>query len=564
MSLIPRLSIQHKQQQEETGTLEESLTAEDLLGVTKTDESFVEVPTKINALSTALEEQLKPTLDLFQFDAKTFYQQLNATMFAAGKFNFSLPNSSYDEYEDEGYGCSSGQHTIINLITMILYSLVCIIGLFGNTLVIYVVLRFSKMQTVTNIYILNLAIADECFLIGIPFLLYTMQIGSWQFGEYACKAYMVSTSITQFTSSIFLLIMSADRYIAVCHPISSPRYRTPLVSKMVSGFAWLTSVLLMLPVILFANTVENGGHISCNIKWPEAQNTQSGTTFILYSLALGFATPLIFILGFYCLVIRKLHTVGPKHKSKEKKRSHRKVTKLVLTVITVYILCWLPYWISQVALITSSPGKCASRLEITIFLLVGCLGYSNSAMNPILYAFLSDNFKKSFMKACTCAARKDVNAQLQLENSLFPKFNKSRPNERLLTNNKKDKQKNSFINRKINKSKGLVSSSGATTMTTCTTNTTTLEATNNIAICPSTQMKHLLDKPQANNSQTTTTTTSINHHNPPTALVAQQQQQQQQHLISIQGCISENSNLENSSDCSVTPPTKPPVLHTDL
>lgn len=563
MSLIPRLSIQHKQQQEETGTLEESLTAEDLLGVTKTDESFVEVPTKINALSTALEEQLKPTLDLFQFDAKTFYQQLNATMFAAGKFNFSLPNSSYDEYEDEGYGCSSGQHTIINLITMILYSLVCIIGLFGNTLVIYVVLRFSKMQTVTNIYILNLAIADECFLIGIPFLLYTMQIGSWQFGEYACKAYMVSTSITQFTSSIFLLIMSADRYIAVCHPISSPRYRTPLVSKMVSGFAWLTSVLLMLPVILFANTVENGGHISCNIKWPEAQNTQSGTTFILYSLALGFATPLIFILGFYCLVIRKLHTVGPKHKSKEKKRSHRKVTKLVLTVITVYILCWLPYWISQVALITSSPGKCASRLEITIFLLVGCLGYSNSAMNPILYAFLSDNFKKSFMKACTCAARKDVNAQLQLENSLFPKFNKSRTNERLLTNNKKDKQKNSFINRKINKSKGLVSSSGATTMTTCTTNTTTLEATNNIAICPSTQMKHLLDKPQANNSQTSTTTTSINHHNPPTALVAQQQQQQQ-HLISIQGCISENSNLENSSDCSVTPPTKPPVLHTDL
>lgn len=561
MSLIPRLSIQHKQQ-EETGTLEESLTAEDLLGVTKTDESFVEVPTKINALSTALEEQLKPTLDLYQFDAKTFYQQLNATMFAAGKFNFSLPNSSYDEYEDEGYGCSSGQHTIINLITMILYSLVCIIGLFGNTLVIYVVLRFSKMQTVTNIYILNLAIADECFLIGIPFLLYTMQIGSWQFGEYACKAYMVSTSITQFTSSIFLLIMSADRYIAVCHPISSPRYRTPLVSKMVSGFAWLTSVLLMLPVILFANTVENGGHISCNIKWPEAQNTQSGTTFILYSLALGFATPLIFILGFYCLVIRKLHTVGPKHKSKEKKRSHRKVTKLVLTVITVYILCWLPYWISQVALITSSPGKCASRLEITIFLLVGCLGYSNSAMNPILYAFLSDNFKKSFMKACTCAARKDVNAQLQLENSLFPKFNKSRPNERLLTNNKKDKQKNSFINRKINKSKGLVSSSGATTMTTCTTNTTTLEATNNIAICPSTQMKHLLDKPQANNSQTSTTTTSINHHNPPTALVAQQQQQQ--HLISIQGCISENSNLENSSDCSVTPPTKPPVLHTDL
>lgn len=352
-------------------------------------------------------------------------------------FNDTSSNSSF--YDDEGM-CPTSQNAIGNIITMVLYAAVCIIGLFGNTLVIYVVLRFSKMQTVTNIYILNLAIADECFLIGIPFLLLTMQIGSWKFGEYMCKAYMVSTSITQFTSSIFLLIMSADRYIAVCHPISSPRYRTPLVSKIVSGVAWMASAVLMLPVILFANTVVvYEDHLSCNIKWPESHNTQSGTTFILYTLILGFATPLSFILCFYYMVIRKLHTVGPKNKSKEKKRSHRKVTKLVLTVITVYILCWLPYWISQVALINSRPDMCASRLEITIFLLVGCLGYSNSAMNPILYAFLSDNFKKSFMKACSCAARKDINAQLQLENSFFPKFGKNKQKERLINSKAKAK-----------------------------------------------------------------------------------------------------------------------------
>ncbi|XP_068148025.1 somatostatin receptor type 2 [Drosophila tropicalis] len=344
-------------------------------------------------------------------------------------------NNHYPDYDDdEGFeNCNRSNNFILKLISMILYALVCIVGLFGNTLVIYVVLRFSKMQTVTNIYILNLAIADECFLIGIPFLLYTMQVENWSFGDYMCKAYMVSTSITSFTSSIFLLIMSADRYLAVCHPISSPRYRTPFVSKLVSAFAWMTSVLLMLPVILFASTVSRNGHISCNIEWPDTQSTSSDSTFTLYSLILGFATPLTFILVFYCLVIRKLHTVGPKHKSKEKKRSHRKVTKLVLTVITVYIMCWLPHWISQVALISSTPKQCgASRLELAVFLACGCLSYSNSAMNPILYAFLSDNFKKSFMKACTCAARKDVNAQLQLENSFFPKFGKGRQSERLI------------------------------------------------------------------------------------------------------------------------------------
>ncbi|XP_036327248.1 somatostatin receptor type 2-like [Rhagoletis pomonella] len=320
--------------------------------------------------------------------------------------------------------CMDHRNSFADLATLVLYSLVCLVGLFGNTLVIYVVLRFSKMQTVTNIYILNLAIADECFLIGIPFLLYTMRICSWRFGDFMCKAYMVSTSITQFTSSIFLLIMSADRYLAVCHPIASPKYRTQRIAKIVSAIAWLTSVVLMLPVILYASTViqEDGVNLSCNIEWPETYKKHSATTFTLYTFFLGFATPLCFILCFYYLVIRKLHAVGSKHKSKEKKRSHRKVTRLVLTVITVYILCWLPYWISQVTLINSNPMQNQlSRLEILIFLLLFCLVYSNSAMNPILYAFLSDNFRKSFFKAFTCMTKNEVNAQLQAEPSLLTK-----------------------------------------------------------------------------------------------------------------------------------------------
>lgn len=276
-------------------------------------------------------------------------------------------------------------------------------------------------------YILNLAIADMCFLIGIPFLITTMYLGEWKFGNGVCKAYLISTSITQFTSSLFLFIMSADRYVAVCHPIASPRYRTPAISKVISILAWITSAFLMLPVMLYANTIDTDHtqKASCIIEWPESEAPGgSGTAFILYSLGLGFATPLILILVFYYLVLRKLQTVGPKNKSKEKKRSHRKITKLVWTVICVYVLCWVPYWISQLSLIHSPPDICKSRLEITIFVFVGCLAYSNSSMNPFLYAFLSDNFKKSFLKACTCATGTDF----QYENSYFPRFVKSSTN----------------------------------------------------------------------------------------------------------------------------------------
>ncbi|ETN66024.1 somatostatin receptor [Anopheles darlingi] len=346
-------------------------------------------------------------------------------------FGTELEHSEWNDTLMGNMTCPPTDMPTTYYLFMFLYAVVCLVGVLGNTLVIYVVLRFSNMQTVTNMYILNLAIADECYLIGIPFLIATMHMKRWTLGGAMCKAYMVSTSITQFTSSIFLFIMSADRYIAICHHISSPKYRTPLVSRIVSVLAWLASALIMLPIMIYADVIEQKPNTySCQILWPEAHGHLPGYTFTVYSLILGFVIPLCFIMTFYCLVIRKLRNVGPKTtgKSRGKRRSHRKVTKLVLTVITVYILCWLPYWISQVALITSDFETCSTRLDLILFLLVGCLGYINSAINPILYAYLSENFKKSFLKACTCAARAEVNAQLKLENSVMPKRSRTRTN----------------------------------------------------------------------------------------------------------------------------------------
>lgn len=202
---------------------------------------------------------------------------------------------------------------------------------------------------------------------------------------------------------------------------------------------------------MYANVMpQANGRFTCAIIWPDSHaNIVPGLySFTIYSLVLGFVIPLCFIMTFYCMVIKKLRSVAKKtNRPKGKRRSHRKVTKLVLTVITVYIFCWLPYWVAQVSLITSPIEMCGTRLKVMIFLFVCWLryitannaiafinsnnynnillysfsfffiSYSNSAINPILYAYLSDNFKKSFLKACTCAATKDVNAQLKLENS---------------------------------------------------------------------------------------------------------------------------------------------------
>lgn len=129
---------------------------------------------------------------------------------------------------------------------------------------------------------------------------------------------------------------------------------------------------------MYGNTLESKNTITCNIIWPESEPMKGAQTFTLYSFTLGFFIPLILIFVFYILVICRLRTVGPAKKSKAKKRSHRKVTYLVLTVITIYVICCLPYWIGQLYITFITSGQTRSNFTFIFNLLAGCLTYANS------------------------------------------------------------------------------------------------------------------------------------------------------------------------------------------
>ncbi|XP_042572920.1 somatostatin receptor type 5-like [Cyprinus carpio] len=281
----------------------------------------------------------------------------------------------------------------------VIYLVVFIVGLTGNSLAIFVVLRYTKMKTVTNMYILNLAVADELYILGLPFLTTHNVLTYWPFGNFLCRILMWADSISQFTSTFCLTVMSIDRYMAVVHPIRSTRWRRPSVAKVINSMVWALSCLLTLPVIIYCDVQPELN--TCNLSWPEPRDVWS-TAFILYTAILGFFCPLLVICLCYLLIVIKVKSAGARAGLSKRRRSEKKVTRMVVIIVVVFALCWLPFFLLNILnLISTLPEN---GLVTGIYFLTVIMTYVNSCANPLLYGFLSDNFKRSF-KQVLCIHR---------------------------------------------------------------------------------------------------------------------------------------------------------------
>ncbi|XP_016097562.1 somatostatin receptor type 1-like [Sinocyclocheilus grahami] len=300
-------------------------------------------------------------------------------------FSTGLPFNSTGDYE-----YYEPEPDASKIIIPSIYALVCCVGITGNAMVIYVILKYAKMKTATNIYILNLAIADELFMLSVPFLATSAAVHHWPFGSLMCRLVLSVDGINMFTSIFCLTVLSVDRYIAVVHPIKAARYRRPTVAKVVNVCVWGLSLLVILPIIIFADTVpaQDGG-VDCNFLWPESSWSEA---FVVYTFLLGFLLPVAAICLCYCLIVVRMRAVGLKAGWLQRRRSEKKITRMVLLVVAVFVLCWMPFYIVQlISVFRKPPDPMVTQLFVI-------LSYANSSANPILYGFVSDNFRRSFQR----------------------------------------------------------------------------------------------------------------------------------------------------------------------
>ncbi|XP_013884633.1 neuropeptides B/W receptor type 2 [Austrofundulus limnaeus] len=288
------------------------------------------------------------------------------------------------------------------VILPIIYSVICAVGLTGNTAVIYVILKAPKMKTVTNMFILNLAIADDLFTLVLPISIAEHLLNYWPFGEVLCKVILSIDHYNIFSSIYFLTVMSVDRYLVVWATVRSKRmpYRTYRAAKIISLCVWILVILIVMPFTVFAGVFNsNDDRKSCVLSFPIPENLWFKTSRI-YTLILGFAIPVSTICILYTMMLYKLRNMKLNSNAKALDKAKKKVTIMVFIVLAVCLFCWTPFHLSTIVALTTD--LTTTPLVIGISYFITSLSYANSCLNPFLYAFLDDSFRKAFKKMLEC------------------------------------------------------------------------------------------------------------------------------------------------------------------
>ncbi|XP_075852757.1 chemerin-like receptor 1 [Microcebus murinus] len=282
---------------------------------------------------------------------------------------------------------------------VVLYSLVCFLGVLGNGLVI-VIATFKMKKTVNTVWFLNLAVADFLFNVFLPIhIAYAAMDYHWVFGTAMCKISNFLLIHNMYTSVFLLTAISFDRCVSVLLPVWSQNHRSVRLAYAACVAVWVLAFFLSSPSLVFRDTANVHGKTSCFNNFslaaagPSPGPTRPQLDSVGYSRHMvvtitrflcGFLVPVLIITACYLTIVCKLR--------RNRLAKTKKPFKIIVTIIITFFLCWCPYHTLYLLELhhTAMPGSVFS-LGLP---LATAIAIANSCMNPILYVFMGQDFKK--------------------------------------------------------------------------------------------------------------------------------------------------------------------------
>ncbi|XP_041702857.1 C-C chemokine receptor type 6-like [Coregonus clupeaformis] len=328
---------------------------------------------------------------------------------------YDNPEDCTKDYPDDNeYICNLNPNRDMEIVIQtFVHSIICAFGLCGNALVIVTYAFYKKAKTMTDVYLLNVAVADLLFIVALPLIIYNEQ-HYWSMGSVACKVLRGAYSINLYSGMLLLACISGDRYISI---VQARRYfglhsRTLIYSRLICTAIWALAIALSVPTVIYNERVEETIWPEETITVCQAQFESNRTARLIKVLvpslqvAMGFFLPLLVMVLCYASIVWTL--------LRAQSNQRQKAVRVVLAVVVVFIVCHLPYNVAllyhTVALFQQRECE-VEKVILTTLTITRSLAYLHCCLNPILYAFIGVKFRSHFRKILEdlwCLGRKYI------------------------------------------------------------------------------------------------------------------------------------------------------------
>ncbi|XP_047421117.1 succinate receptor 1 [Sciurus carolinensis] len=280
----------------------------------------------------------------------------------------------------------------------IFYGIEFIVGILGNTTVVFGYLFCLKNWNSSNIYLFNLSISDLAFLCTLPMLMRSYAKETWLYGEVLCVSNRYVLHANLYTSILFLTFISIDRYMLMKFPFREHLLQKREFAVLASLGIWVLVTLELLPILPVINPVTTEGGTSCT-DYASSGDPQYNLIYSLCLTLVGFLAPLSVMCFFsYKIAVflrqrsRQLSTALPLERP----------LHLVLLALGVFSVLFTPYHVMRNVRIAWRLGGwrqdlCAQVVVSCLYILTRPLAFLNSAVNPVFYFLLGDHFREMLL-----------------------------------------------------------------------------------------------------------------------------------------------------------------------
>lgn len=289
-------------------------------------------------------------------------------------------------------------------------SLICILGLVGNSLVIVTYAFYKRTKSMTDVFLLNVAVADLLFVAALPLIAYN-EAWEWPMGAAACKLLRGSYSVNLYSGMLLLACVSADRYVAIVQARRSFRLRSLARSRLVCAAVWAAALLLSVPTFYSYNWYrrsdtemdfmfddvepenQTDGYM-CEFLFQDphlARTTKAAIPAL--QLTVGFFLPLLVMVFCYSAIAVTL--------LRARNFQRHRAVRVVVVVVAVFVGCHLPYNLTLFydTLTMFHLQECSTSDALQVAkTLTQAVAHLHCCLNPLLYAFVGAKFRSHFRR----------------------------------------------------------------------------------------------------------------------------------------------------------------------